>query len=216
MILKELRYNDTADIHMRLSSTIIRYRKSPVFIHGLGDKELHVRAADLLSGQQLDIHSSDEELDISSPPLGYCNPGEDSTIYVVRCPRRMQKQGFYPQYAFVYYDKQVSGGFKGPVTSLGPTIVGNYPSFEESVQRVKDNKNKKSFGRSYDRYFSIWKTKDSSLMRIKHLIDDVGIYIPAEGVGLILPDFKNEIRLKSKLRKHMELVDLNGAGNVDG
>jgi hypothetical protein len=217
MILPELRYTEPNDIQMRLYNTVIRYNSRPVFVLGFGNDELHIRVHDLLSGiVHENVHTSDSDLDISSPPLGYCNLGEEAAVYVTRCPRRKQQQGFCPQHAIVYYDREPSSGFKYNTTMLGPMIAGIYPSFDEVVQRVKNSKGKKRFAASYDRYFSLYKTKDPSLMRIKHLIDDVGLYVASEGVGFILPTFKTEYRLKKKLLKHMQLVDLNGVENVDG
>src|SRR5690606_28215456 len=96
-LLDEFRYDNSSDAAMRLKGTIVRYEGRPVYILNVFDNlVLQVEdISDPTGGEILEVHSSDPDLDIASPPLGWSNH-KKYCIYLMRSARNSQKQGINP------------------------------------------------------------------------------------------------------------------------
>jgi hypothetical protein len=107
-LVKPLRYDAYQDVQMRLHQTICRYKGIPVYVANTGhdvpglpadNLGVHIKALN----QSVDIdsvvvHSSDENLDITSVPLGWLGLPPDldvdmAPLFLARGTRTSQKQG---------------------------------------------------------------------------------------------------------------------------
>lgn len=85
------RYVTSSDVQMRLAHTYALYKGKGVYIQEVSDGIL--TTLDIL-GHHANVSSEDEELDLTSPPTGYCLDYDHKTAYwVARLPLRQQKQG---------------------------------------------------------------------------------------------------------------------------
>ena len=106
-LLPEFRYDSSTDVSMRLKDTIVSYNGSPCLVQGpvdpsgsshLGVHGLEIFCVDLKTLEEFVCHSSDELLDITSLPLGWCvHHGEEGyPVYLMRTTRSSQRQGVHP------------------------------------------------------------------------------------------------------------------------
>lgn len=210
-----LRYELSDDIMRRLVGTVVRYKGRPIEVLDLAPSSGHLRivARDLIGDSSsspsfnIIIHSSDVELDISSPPLGFSNAEEaPSSIYVARQPTRSQNQGVYFNRLICYGDS-VEQGYPFTKKAFGRMVLGEYPNFSECADRIRGNKPNSSL--AFGRYLGLQGTGDKEVLAIKHLINNVGVYYPSESRGFLFPLY-DEVRLREKLKPYMEL----GANNA--
>lgn len=92
-LTEPLRYESSDDVKMRLDSTYLRY-KSTVYWCRWYDG-LAVKLSDNDGRNALVVHSSNEQLDVSSIPLGFLPfpPGNTPPVVARRHPVRKYKQG---------------------------------------------------------------------------------------------------------------------------
>src|SRR5690606_31392271 len=91
------------------------------------------------------LDANDEELDISSIPLGYVNIGRDS-IYCSRVPIRRAKQGVSPDNIHIVSHcnetemllrQRFDGMFGFDLSYLIPTIEDEYPSVSDVLEAIR-------------------------------------------------------------------------------
>ncbi len=140
-IIDPLRYLNGDDVHRRLHNTIVRYQGQPVFCRQCEDSlYLDLRPLRKTSFSIKEIHSSDEELDVSSPPLGYMNTPTCS-VYVQRVATRKQHQGFCTNVAQQYVegelDDSLNSYFAGP--HMADLIEDIYPKISACINKLKNH-----------------------------------------------------------------------------
>lgn len=196
-VTNPLRYDNTDDISRRLTKTLVRFRGKPVYIKGVAGN-LHVRAYNPLEkGLDFYVHSSDVDLDISSPPLGYTNH-DNHSWYLTRRPSRQQIQGIQIQHCMVYpAEKYIQGRGYNDLGDVSRTILGEYPSFEKALERSIVG------SQAWSRHLAFVSTKDPGLRIIKHLWDDIGVYSVSGNEGIITKKFSEDVNLISNLQKYM-------------
>ena len=126
-----MRYEIPEDLQLRLVGSIVRWKTRPVLVLAAGER-LTVAVRDIIKGDIETVDPNDDRFDITSPPLGYCNEG--LPLYISRGVLRQQKQGLDPQrlsIIFPSYNDEKSFRWNTYI-SLGKTILGEYPSFDES------------------------------------------------------------------------------------
>lgn len=203
MPIDHRRYTSPADVRMRLDGTVIRYGGIPVFAEARPD--MNVRVREVLSEKVYTVDSSDENLDISSPPLGYCNlEATDNLWYITRVPFRQQKQGLH-LHSMSYKrpgdieTRRISGW---PDTEgLHNMIVGKYPTLSQSIDYVRRNGNSGS-GRAFDRRFALGYCGQKSLFTLQTRGDVIGLYNANKEIALVKTEYKDEIA-QSILKKFM-------------
>jgi len=85
---------NNADLENNLDRTICRYAGVPVIVSCEGGNNLILYRLDNAAGDPFArIKSTDDDFDISTPPLGYAQWNQESVIYVSRLPVRKWKQG---------------------------------------------------------------------------------------------------------------------------
>lgn len=84
------------DLQQRLDSSFCRYNGMPVYVRYTGNGGEDTLDVYTVSGNAElmgTIKANDDMLDISTPPLGYCQVSKNRVVYIQRKPFRMYKQG---------------------------------------------------------------------------------------------------------------------------
>lgn len=139
------RYDNPADVGMRLGSTYLRYKKKCYYVEHLGDfkLQLYTGKPGLHSAMQPEsvVDANDPELDISSAPLGYCNVRDHGPVYLSRPAERRQRQGVSTN-GISGFD-EVGRQWKRPIgkyINLTPDCIisvveGQYPSLKDIIEK---------------------------------------------------------------------------------
>jgi hypothetical protein len=193
-LVDPIRWDRPQDVEMRLHETVVRFMDYPVRVVSTRDGECCVQ----FIGQREDVpkhilektkenmtffvHSSDEDLDVTSIPLGYVNL-TNQTYYLCRKPMRRQKQGVHPDnLTFLDADKDrarkrystrdvlFSKGLVQCVSNRYPTVIECLEKFriEGELESIAFNR-KMCLERSEDDLGMIW---------LKHMTRTVGFIIP--------------------------------------
>lgn len=126
----------------RLSDTIVRIGKLPVYVYSVSNKGL-VELKNFFDVSQTTAFLS--ELDLSPMPLGYVNKGSKS-VHTKRMPHRHYKQGLNG-------NTLASNGVVGySDIALMRTVAGFFPSVAECVESVLCGE---SFVKAYSRDFAL-------------------------------------------------------------
>lgn len=179
-----IRYNSVEDLSMRLKNTIVRYRGEPVFIDKV-TPDLDVRVVKLLDRFRTSyVDSSHEDLDISSPPLGFMNNVNEAG-YIFRTPRNTQKQGVVPSNLTVMlinngrsYREGIGWETIEDLIPIGQSIAGIYPSFEEVVDMVSKPRPNRNVSQAFSRDWAM--VSRHGFMGVYHKTIPVALYYPAE------------------------------------
>lgn len=193
----ETRYDSSADAHMRLTRTVVRFEDKPIYIMEVGP-DMRLLTWDMLPAQKFvnGIHSNDKRLDISSVPLGFINYNGEG-YYASRSPSRSQKQGVNLQSLF--YDSMTNG--KSPygainnndfIVSFGAMCRGEYPELKESVDMASHGKSC-----AFSKTWGLRKTRDKSIFVLHHKMNPVGIFVNSENLFLFQKDELNAVRDRS-------------------
>lgn len=217
MLEASLRYDRDEDVQARLSGTIVRYQGNPIFIDAVNVRNpLHVLAHDCITKVKFDIHSSDVELDISSPPLGYVNT-EDNCTYLTRVPARRFKQGvdagavdyFWPMEALKAVTKGKEnddrddegirlrlggrraggGGWRVQEHHLAKTILNDYPIFDRDLEHYL--KHKGTQARAISRKVALAYV-NQKMCAIFHTNNHIGFWFYENHEAYLLPSFDTE------------------------
>lgn len=153
-LLADFRYTIPTDVTMRLKSSIVRYKGRPVLVGSHGES-LDINLTDILSGESFTTHSSDEALDIASPPLGWLNC-RDNCCYVMRSARNSQKQGVVPQNMYCFWPGHDHDGRQGyhwseteELRPFAKCILNDYPTVAKCTV---------GFGGAFDREWALSNT----------------------------------------------------------
>lgn len=147
-LLAEHRYDNAADVALRLHKTVCLYRNRPVLVRTdftkiRDNNETDVDIRDLITGENSVIHSSDEDLEVRAFPLGYVNDSHGAR-YIARIPIRKSRQGLSIENTCVFDSSgQMSMIDQRLLMSvqLGKMIMRNYPDVLEAYEVVKSKSN---------------------------------------------------------------------------
>lgn len=100
MLTKPLRYETQQDVIRRLHNTFIFYQGKPVYVAGVSDLHIQIMPFDppMFTGKQnetIAIHSSDTDIDLQSPKIGWANVilREGIPVFFLRTVNRQYSQG---------------------------------------------------------------------------------------------------------------------------
>jgi hypothetical protein len=184
------RYDRQDDMIMRLDRSIVRYKDIPVYIRASQTVALHVDCRDIVKDCIIaqNVHSSNHELDISAPPLGYVNRGTHCA-YASRIPRRSNKQGLDmhniiyvfdidgPEINTIFYDSF-------PNKFIGLTIMNEYPKAAEVLTAMRKSDAIRS--RAFHQKFAFVKD-DIGIIKLKHMSRTIGFITPKED-QVVIPE----------------------------
>jgi hypothetical protein len=202
-----LRYDNPHDVSMRLNGCVARYKGEPVILTYIGDDNvLHVNYRPLRkpNAKWQSIHSSDVELDISSPPLGYLNHVETKAAYYVqRVPVRKQFQGFHsdnsnvePECEQRYATQRIYHLIKTP--EMADTIDNKYPSGDRIIEMMLSDPSIRSM--AFHRKFAI-RRDEIGIFKLRHMTRTIGFFEPRTNKCVLPEPFTNPI-FERQLAKH--------------
>lgn len=132
------------DLIQRLDHTICLYKNHPYYIR-VGDASGLVlyNLEDSSNKSGFPIKSSDEALDISTPPLGYLQYSNNVVYYVTRKPSRIYKQGIsLDNLSFTLIGKfqakhlpDIRGAFRS--INFTNMITNNFPTWRTALDTFK-------------------------------------------------------------------------------
>ena len=130
------------DIEASLDRTVCRWNGLPVFVRCIGNGKLELYS--LRDDTQLIevIKHTDENFDISTPPLGYAQVRKFQVSYVTRTPLRRWKQGIHGDNIRSAPLPMSQFGHKGVnvmTKVFEDMIVGNYPPLSLAIQELVKN-----------------------------------------------------------------------------
>lgn len=193
-LVQPLRYDSQNDVRMRLNGTIVRWRTEPIIVSDYGE-DLLLKGKRLSNGRTLPdlIHSSDEDLDISSPPLGYLNYN-GRAYYVQRIPIRKQLQGFHPDVATIFSESasDTPENTYSLIKSkhMADTIKNIYPNGYESLQALLKSKNVLSI--AFHRRWALVKD-ELGIIKLRHNIQTIGWFPPKKDYCILSEELTNPI-----------------------
>lgn len=203
-LLEEFRYTIGNDVNMRLKGCVIRYNGDPVYVgHTLDNLEVQLHF--LLTGDSLQVHSSDSALDIQSPQLGWINfpeggrnSGPIPCGYLMRSAKNSQKQGYAPNHQPMFLPGErgqtsFSWHEMGDLVPIGQMMTGNYPSIAKAG-RVGTTGG--AISREWALYCSRPKT-NPHLFTVYHRTIAVGTYFANTGVFFFRKDRLTKTRRAS-------------------
>lgn len=136
---------ENQDVNSRLSGTIVRYRREPVYVEVANHDTLHLYdITKEMRKPKYIISPKDVEFDVSTPPLGYVNYPY-GVVYLSRSPRRVYKQGLASNNTCFYSLPSQTGDIRradGRLTSqeVYDCIVGNYPDVNSVLKQLRSGK----------------------------------------------------------------------------
>ncbi len=199
MLTDPIRYLNGDDVHRRLHNTIVRYKGIPVYcVQCTYDgMSLNLRPLRTTTFVYTNIHSSDEDLDVSSPPLGYLNT-ETCCVYVQRMATRKQHQGFCAHVANCHYEgilgASIASYFAGP--AFADLIENKYPSIEEAIEHLNNKVNIQSI--AFHRKFAFRSTFEG--IDVHHICKKIGQLDSNNFTVLLNPRFHTPV-IETQLQK---------------
>ena len=195
----ERRYPSASDAHMRLCDTIVRYRRVPVYCSGLPDPDQDDGCFDLQfqylhgprKGDFVYICANDEELDVSSAPLGYVKTEYDA-VYATRPPTRSQRQGICPPYLRIVSTRtgEISNGAALRNTAIGECIVGDYQPLSSAFFPGERHST------PFARHWAVATTTDGNIWSVHHKGFMIGVYYPDSKTFLFPADSMSPVTRK--------------------
>ncbi len=139
-------YLNAEDTSMRLDASLIRYKGVPYWVQVTGSNS-KIRLFELKAGMQNFVHeldANDEDIDVSSVEIGYCNHETMGTIYITRAPYRKQKQGLSSVNALWASVGSSSCSSLKSLTStqffdkgISDAVQNKYPLVKDALEKLK-------------------------------------------------------------------------------
>jgi hypothetical protein len=146
-LLPKLRYDSAEAVHARLHNTVCLYQGKAVYCsttrqdgreRNPPDLGLFVGAYGTPYRDYQEIHSSDEDLQVTNLNLGYCNRGSKA-YYIVRAPVRRYKQGIDSGSCYAVppgeNPKQIGKEYVSSQEFYN-MLEGKYPTYEEALKSL--------------------------------------------------------------------------------
>jgi len=127
------------DLPQRLDHTYCLYKDKPVLVRAeIGSKTLYLYHVVHTGMTIATIESDDPDLDIATPPMGYCQYMSDRVCFITRRPQRQFKQGVYSDNVSIEYleTKRRDYSFKWNSPPAYHMLAREYPSFEEVFLKI--------------------------------------------------------------------------------
>lgn len=193
-----IRYQNSHDAHMRLQGTICRYKGDACFVYDMSG-ELSVSIVMLRSPfPTLKVKYNSADLDVSSPPLGWCNPPERlfQPSFWLRNAARQQQQGLALGRVLIYTPRN-TGYKRGWQYSSGEDLAflgdmindTNWPSIAQATL---------SNGMALNREWAIVRySSKMNTFSLFHLDVPVGVYNPKSRAFVFAKDTLTKTRRQS-------------------
>ncbi len=196
-----LRYDIPSDVNMRLHNTICRFKGKPVLVqHREETLMVNLHCTDTKKILFRDVHSSDADLDISSPPLGLTNHGQVS-IFISRYPHRRQKQGL--DISALHFSPLSGLSATTPnMQNIASTISGDYPSFDSVLKNMHSDSYRSC---AWDRHFAFgYLNNNKKNYVVYHRTHPIGVY-NVKTEQAILTSVNDNLPVVAKLSEYMHV-----------
>lgn len=182
--MKLPRYVQDSDVNMRLNHSYVRYGGRAAYVHDVSGFTIRVITDPMVDA--IKVHVDDPELDISSPPTGYCVTKEKS-LWISRMPLRQQKQGLEAHTINGYAEGM---NFQAePVTGLPGVsfcldmINGFYPTVDQAIRRLA---NKEVSSIAFRRQFCFSRLTDAkTTFGLKFIGRPIGLFDSDTGTAIL-------------------------------
>lgn len=211
-VKKTRRYNNSADAHMRLDRSIVKYKDIPVYLEQVSDTiHFTLQPLDGVSKVPATISANSEDLNVASVPLGYVNIDGD-VLHLSRVPARQQKQGITPSVLTyfreggenVYIDPD---GWPASFEAIDNTIRGVFPSAQEAYKEIVSGN---ALGRAFSRNYAFSSTEETpNVIRLRMSLNTIGFLLPDRHfptVNLLVP-WSNMYNIRSHLQKFGVIIE---------
>lgn len=185
--MSHVRYLNAHDANMRLAASIVRYKGLPYVVHEVVPEAagtLRASLTPLQSGivgyEPIFIDPNNEELDISSVPLGYSNTS-NGPVYTARAPLRNQTQGVVIKRLTCLTPFSESKVGSVGYHSLFATIMGKYPSFSDAIQHGN---------KAFSRKFALHRYNERVFLGFAGTC--CGVYLEKKDSFLIVDKYRND------------------------
>lgn len=218
----EPRYESHGDAHTRLQGCVLMYRGYPVSLWATGDsfmfnpKPLDKRdiPAEILDKWPERINvSTDPDLNLCVPPLGYVNDKFKEVwepLFISRLSVRRYQQGLNARNIAVVRERNPTER-AGPApgrdygasnAALSKTLLNKYPSWKEAWETAHS---KTHYGMAFNRCFCLAKTEDQpEIIRLRYMTKTFGLIDPdrRDPVVHVLPEFQKHGFLLREIANH--------------
>lgn len=218
-LVEPLRYTRREDVQMRLGGSVVRYKGEPVQCESTGSGDglsVNLYTFDSIKRGEppfTKVHSSDIELDIRSPRLGY-GTYKKRAVYLSRRPERRQKQGLTTGCISVsapsglFSTREVGDLFFSD--TLVNIIKGKYPTYDEALWTLQKGSSWRGMAFSYDLCL---RKDDMDILKLDLRGDSIG-WIPPKEKSLLVPE--TEKIHGSKRAALIEILKKEGVTIKDG
>lgn len=174
------------DLPARLDSTICLYQNKPVIIRTEGSDSKRIYLYDIInpSIRLKIIDSDDPDLDIGTPPLGYCQYSIDRVCFITRRPQRQFKQGIYSENCYIEYLTKGDYVHKWSSQATYDMMTKKYQSFEHIFSLILQGKQYAEYALNNDIAFS---TDGSKIIKVFFRNEEVGFIIKSEDIDIYHP-----------------------------
>lgn len=188
------RYDTPADVQMRLNDSMVMYKGQPMLV---ATEDMQVYLFDPLRGNKKfgPLSPEDPGIDLRSPPLGYANTTRGA-YYLTRSPTRQQKQGLDLRALSVYAAGDFRDGRKVGVSwvDLAKTIVGEYPTFNQAIVILKEQKGS-LHSVAFHRRFCAIATPTPDIFALEHTGIPIGI-VNSDLEVILTPACENSVLIE--------------------
>lgn len=209
-----MRYLRQEDARMRLQGTVCRYKGKPTYI-GEINADLIATVYPLRAvltkkeGERINV-STDPDLDISSPPLGYINtdPKSNSIIYFSRRADRQQKQGMSEGNTSAYAFERVESirwRLLDYCTPISDMIENKYPSFGDALKCAFSGHPK-----AFHRRLAVVPTKSAEVVSITFSRTLIAFLFRNEGIAYLHPSFNTPFYKEILTRNGIKTESFHG------
>lgn len=161
-------FDNHRDASMRLVDTIVFYQGRAMMVNDISPRALKLRGRIILTGEEVSVHQTDDDLQMHCPPVGYVNVEGDS-LYFMRQPMRRWKQGIDMR-ALICPTAGMRA--RGMINErlLAKCLENDYPNLEQAMGMfVSRNpfKDVDKKGVAFSKHFSVRKGADGPLLHYK-------------------------------------------------
>lgn len=226
------RYETAGDASRRLLETFVRYKGEAAYVmEMLGELSVlivlmarpgydsHIHNTNHTSFSKK-VHSSDVELDISSPEVGWVNQrmkhDEYRPVYWLRSVDRQYSQGFCPRKNFLFDPNRVGlqeDLLKGYAFSDWNDLIPLAVTIERNVQVPIKSAVEYPFGSPLNRRWALTRKSGTTLFMVYHQAEAIGTFNTKDNTWYFAKDSLTKTR-RTELDSILNLPENTGGGYV--
>lgn len=209
-----MRYLRAEDARMRLGGSICRYKNSPVMVSADVNADMIANVYPLRefhTKKAFPVNlSTDPDLDVSSPPLGYINYNlkEGRVAYLSRKPERQQKQGMCESNTNAYFMTDTAPArwrVHDFSSSIADMIENKYPSVQDAMKYAFAGSSK-----AFHRRLAFIPGKTNEFISLAFSRTLVAFVFRNEGIAYLRPSFNTPFYKEILTRNGIKTESFHG------